>query len=65
MAKKTFLQRKYYRKQAELFGFDMIEDAKHKFNVFYEMRSQKNSKKSEKYYKQQSIYKEKLETLNS
>jgi hypothetical protein len=40
--KKTFLQRKYYNKQAELFGFDMIEESKEKFNIFYEMRKKKN-----------------------
>lgn len=47
------MERNYYTKQSELFGFDMIRESKEKFDMFYEMRSRKNQKNSEKYYRNQ------------
>lgn len=53
LSKKTKMERNYYTKQSELFGFDMIRESKEKFDMFYEMRSRKNQKNSEKYYRNQ------------
>ena len=51
------MEKKYYNKQAELFGFDMIEQSKEKFNLFYDMSTRKNKKNAEKYYKHQQLLK--------